>query len=212
MPDQPLKLRRESSWSRTLVRGLMVSAGSVAILLPALLPNRADAPMERSTVEFLQAALLAGSSVVMFGAAPHARKLRPVCRVMALAFLAAFVGEIEDLLSVLMKVRFPEKWVIGALLAVTLHTAFRHRNVVVKFIAAVGNHAGSGFIASALLILYVFNRIIGNHRFWKAAYGSDVSKEIPMICKSYLELLACYLMFIGALGLSITLARGNQED
>ena len=79
------------------------------------------------------------------------------------------------------------------------------------FIASLGNHAGSGLIAAALLIIYVFNRVIGSTAFWKASLGPAFSPTIPKICKSYLELLACYLIFIGALGLSITLARRKEH-
>ena len=120
------------------MRVLLIAGGSVAILLPAWLPNRPSVPVEQGTVELLQAVLLAAASVVMWGAS---------------------------------------------------------------------SHAGSGLIAAALLILYVFNRVIGSARFWKAALGDAFAPGIPGICKSYLELLACYLLFIGALGLSITLAR-----
>lgn len=207
MNDARMKLRREPSWSRTLVRALLVSAGSVAILLPALLPNRPEVPLERGTVEFLQAALLAASAVVMFGAMPHARQARPVCRFLGLLFLAAFFGEIEDLISGIMQIRFPEKWVLGIIFALALHALVKHRKVMLRFAATLGNHAGSGLIAAALLIIYVFNRVIGREAFWKAALGNAFSKDVAIICKSYLELLACYLMFIGALGLSITLAR-----
>jgi hypothetical protein len=60
--------------------------------------------------------------------------------------------------------------------------------------------------------LYVFNRVIGNSQFWKVTLGTAFSPEVPKICKSYLELLACYLIFIGILGLSITLARRREPS
>jgi hypothetical protein len=101
--------------------------------------------------------------------------------------------------------------VIGVILLVALVTALRHRRVMLHFIATLGQHAGSGLIAAALLIIYVFNRVIGSAAFWKASLGDSLSPEIPKLCKSYLELLACYLIFIGALGLSITLARRREH-
>jgi hypothetical protein len=186
---------------------MLICGGSVAILLPAWLPNRPSVPIERGTVELLQAFLLASAAAVMFGAAPHTGQHRPVCRVLGLGLLAAFVGEIEDFVSGILGLNFPEGTVIGVILLIALITSFRHRKVVLRFISTLGNHAGSGFIGAALLILYVFNRVIGSTKFWAAALGSGFSQEIPRICKSYLELLACYLIFIGALGLSITLAR-----
>jgi predicted membrane protein len=195
-----------------LVRTLLVCAGSVAILLPAWLPNRPEIPIERGTVELMQAFLLAAAAAVMFGAAPHAGAYRPVCRVLGLVFTAAFVGEIEDFVSGILDWKFPEAWVIGFILLVMLFTVMRHRRVMIHFLATLGNHAGSGLIGSALLIIYIFNRVIGSPKFWKAALGTAFSPNIPRICKGYLELLACYLIFIGALGLSITLARRKEPS
>jgi hypothetical protein len=210
MQDPPPKPARKPSWSRTLVRVLMICAGCMAILLPAWLPNRPSVPIGRGTVELLQAFLLAAAAAVTLGAAPHSAAYRPVCRVLALGLIAAFVGEIEDFVSGILRWPFPEAWVIGVILLVALITAIRHRRVMVHFIATLGQHAGSGLIAAALLILYVFNRVIGSAAFWKASLGDAFSPEIPKLCKSYLELLACYLIFIGALGLSITLARRRE--
>ena len=65
----------------------------------------------------------------------------------------------------------------------------------------------AALIAAALLIIYVFDRVIGGKAFWQAALGSAFAPEIPLICKSYLELLACYLIFVGSIGLALTLAR-----
>ena len=207
MSDGPAKLQRKPSWSRTLVRVLLICGGCVVILLPAWLPNRSDVPVERGTVELLQAALLAVSAAVMLGAAPHSGAYRPVCRVAALALIAAFVGEMEDFISGILRWRFPEAWVVAAILVPALLITLRHRHVMIHFVATVGHHAGSGLIAAALLIIYVFNRVIGGAAFWRASLGEAFSPEIPRICKSYLELLACYLLFLGALGLSFTLAR-----
>ncbi len=212
MPDAPMNRRRKPSWSRTLLRTALICGGCVAILLPAWLPNRPSVPIERSTVELLQAFLLAASAVMMLGAAPHAGGYRPVCRVLALGLIAAFVGEVEDFVSGILGWQFPESWLVGLILLVALITTLRHRRVMVHFIASIGNHSGTGFIAAALLINYVFNRVIGSPKFWKASLGPAFSPDIPRICKSYLELLACYLIFIGALGLSITMARRREPS
>lgn len=211
MFDAPPKPQRNPSFSRTLLRVLLISAGSVAILLPAWLPNRPSAPLERGTVELLQAVLLAAAAGLMFGASPHAGAYRPVCRVLGLALMAAFAGEIEDFVSGVMHLKFPEAWVAGTLAMAAIIIAMRHRRVMAHFIATLGQHAGAGLIAAALLIIYVFNRVMGSSAFWKASLGEAYSPNIARICKTYLELLACYLIFIGALGLSLTLARRRQD-
>lgn len=200
------------SWKKTLLRGLLICAGSVTILLPAWLPNRPGAPLQRGTVELLQAGLLAASTVVMIGALAHAGSKRAVCRVMAFGLAAALVGELEDFISGMMNWPFPDAWVIGGLLFAALVTALRHKGVMLRFFETLGHHAGAGFIGAALLIIYVFNRVIATPQFWKASLGDAFSPEIPRICNSYLELLACYLIFVGSLGLAITIGRREEPS
>lgn len=192
------------------MRTFLICVGTVGILLPAWLPNRPGVPIESGTVELLQAFLLAAAAAVMLGTASHTGPFRPVCRVFALALVAAFVGEIEDFVSGILGWKFPETWIVAGLLIIAVITTFRHRQVMIFFISTLGNHAGSGLIGAALLIIYVFNRVISTARFWEASLGKDFPPAIPKICKSYLELLACYLIFIGVLGLSITMARRRE--
>ena len=193
------------------MRATLICLGCIVVLLPAWLPNRPTVPIKSGTVEFLQACLLAASSAVMLGAAPHAGRNRPVCLVLALLLLAAFVGEIEDFISSFLHLKFPEGWVVGAVLLVAVVAAIRHRRAMLHFASILGNHAGSGLIGSALLILYVFNKLFGSSKFWKASLGTAAfSPEVPKICRSYLELFGCYLVFVGIVGLSITLARRRE--
>jgi len=204
--------RRDQSLSGTLLRIVMIAGGCVAILLPAWLPNRPSVPIERGTVEMIQALLLAASAVVMFGTGAHAGRYRPISRVLGLGFVAALIGEIEDFVSGILGWDFPEALLVAVILLVALITALRHRRASIDFLSKVGRHAGAGLIAAALLINYVFNILIGSPTFWKAALGPAFSRDIPDICKGYLELLACYLLFIGALGLSLTMARRPEAD
>ena len=207
-----LNTKRNSSWSRTLLNATLICGGAVAILLPAWLPRQGPTPIERGTVELLQALLLAASAAVMLGAASHAGYNRPVCRVIAISLMAAFIAEIDDFISSISGLKFPGAWVIGAILLTALVIALRHRRVMMHFFGTLGYHAGSGFIGTALIIIYVFNKVIGSSKFWRASLGTSFSPEIPKICKSYLELLGCYLIFIGVLGLSITLARRKDPS
>jgi hypothetical protein len=205
---ESLKTQRKPSWKRTLVRAFLICVGTVAILLPAWLPTRT----ERATVDLLRAFLLFASAAVVLGAASHAGPNRPVCRVMAFALIAAVVSEIEDFVSDILGLKFPGVWIVNIIAVITLITIFRHRRVMLHFFSTLGNHAGSGLIGAALLILCVFNRVIGGSRFWKATLGPAFSPDVPRTCRSYLELLGCYLIFIGVLGLSITLARRKEPS
>jgi len=207
MSDIPAQPQRNPSWLGTLVRVFLICGGTVAILLPAWLPNGSSGPVDRGVVELLQALLLAAAAAVMLGAAPHAEGYRPVCRILAMALIAAVVAELEDVLSGMIGRRFPEAWVVGGVLFIALVSTIRHRRVMAHFLAHLGHHAGAGLVAAALLIIYIFNRVIGSATFWRASLGAAFSPNIPKICRSYLELLACYFLFIGALGLSITMAR-----
>lgn len=194
------------------MRVTLICGGCIAILLPAWLPNRPAVPIKSGTIELLQASFLAAAAVVILGASAHAGHYRPACRVMGLLLIAAFVGEIEDFVSGILGWKFPEVWVVGVILLVVIITILRHRRVMLEFFSTLGNHAGSGLIGAALLILYVFNKLFGSSKFWRASLGAAFSPEVPKICKSYLELFGCYLIFIGVVGLSITLARRREPS
>ncbi len=204
------KLQRTTSWKSNLLKALLIAGGAVAILLPAWLPNKPSAPLSSGTVELLQAVLLAAAAAVIFGAQSHTGAYRPVARILGLGLMAALIGEMEDFLSGFLGIKFPEGPVIGVVILVALITAFRHKRVVVHFFSTLGRHAGSGFIAAALLIIYVFNRIMGRPKFWEATLGEAFSPEVPQICSAYLELLACYLIFVGSLGFAISLTRRSE--
>lgn len=201
---------RTSSWKGNLIKALIIAGGCIAILLPAWLPNKPSAPLSSGTVELLQALLLAAAAAVMFGAQSHTGAYRPVARVLGLGLVAALIGEMEDFLSGFLGIRFPEGPVIALVILFALITAIRHKRVVVHFFSTIGRHAGSGFITAALLIIYVFNRIMGRPKFWQATLGDAYSPEVPVICSGYLELLACYLIFVGSLGFAISMARREE--
>lgn len=194
------------------MRALLICGGCIVILLPAWLPNRPTVPIKSGTVELLQVSLLAAAAVVILGASTHAGHYRPACRVIGLLLIAAFVGEIEDFVSGILGWKFPEAWVMGGILLAALVTSLRHRRAMAHFVATLGNHAGSGMIGAALLVLYVFNKLFGSSKFWRASLGAAFSPEVPKICKSYLELFGCYLVFVGVIGLSITLARRREPS
>ena len=174
MQGETLKSQRNSSWSNTLVRATLICGGCVAILLPAWIPDRSSAQLSRGTVELLQALLLAAAAAVMLGASAHAGPNRPVCRVLSLGLLIAFVGEIDDFVTDILGRSFPEAWIVALLLLVAVIPILRHRKIMLHFFSTLGNHAGSGLIGSALLILYVFNHVIGSSKFWKATLGTSL--------------------------------------
>ncbi len=200
------------SWKEVLLRVVLICAGSIAILLPAWLPNRPGVPFQRGTVELMQSGLLAAATAVIIGALAHAGPRRPVCRVLAFGLAAALVGELEDFIVGIMRWPFPHTLIIGIFLGLAFFTMLKHRRTMLRFVHSIGQHAGAGFVAAALIIIYVFNRVVGTPQFWQASLGDAFSPEIPKICKSYLELLACYFIFVGTLGLAITLGRREEID
>lgn len=204
-------LPRSNSWSANLLKAILIAGGAVAILLPAWLPNKPSAPLSGGTVELLQAALLAAAAAVMFGAQSHTGPYRPVARMFGLILVAALIGELEDFLSQFLGLRFPEGPVIIGVLLVALVTTLRHKRIAVHFFSTVGRHAGSGFMAAALLILYVFNRVMGHPKFWQATLGDAYTPAVPELCSDYLELLACYLIFVGTLGYAISMTRRPES-
>jgi hypothetical protein len=186
---------------------LLVAAGSVLILMPAWLPDKPSFPVEGGVVETLQILLLLGATAVAIGGTRHAGRFRPICRVFACGLAAASFGELEDVLGLILGRSFKVIWITGPLLAAALFTLLRHRAATGLFFASLMRHAGTGMIAAALLILYIFNRVFASRAFWKAALEDSYTPEIPAICGAYLELLACYFVFVGTVGLVFMFVR-----
>ncbi len=203
---------RWPAWLKNLATTLLVAAGSVLILAPAWLPDKPSFPVEGGVVETLQIVLLLASTAVAVGGSRHAGRFRPICRVFAFGLAAASLGEIEDVLVMAFGHGIKVIWVTVPLVAAALFTLVRHRAATGLFIASLMRHAGTGMLAAALLILYVFNRVFASRAFWKAALGDAYKPEIPAICGAYLELLACYFVFVGTIGLVLMFVRRLLPD
>ena len=211
MQGETLKSQRNSSWSNTLVKTTLICGGCVAILLPAWIPDRNSAQLSRGTVELLQALLLAAAAAVMLGGSPHAGHNRPVCRVLTIGLLIALVGEIDDFVTDILGRHFPEVWIVAVLLVIAIISIAKPPEDHAALFLHLGKSRGLGVdrlgAADSLRVqprdrqLEVLAGDAGQRPSRRKSRGS---------VESYLELLACYLIFIGALGLSITLARRKE--
>lgn len=199
--------RRWPPWLRNTAITLLVAAGSVLILAPAWLPDKPSFPVEGGVVETLQILLLLGATAVAIGGTRHAGRYRPICRVFAFGLAAASFGELEDVLGLAFGRGFKVIWLTGPLWFAAFFTLLRHRAATGLFVASLMRHAGTGMIAAALLILYVFNRVFASQAFWKAALENAYTPETATICGAYLELLACYFVFVGTVGLVLMFIR-----
>lgn len=195
-----------SSWHRTLLLTVLISLGSVLVLFPAWLPRNSGVPLEDSAVELLQLAMLTGAAAFLLAASSHAGRFRPTYRAMSFAALAAAVGEFEKVLQTFIPGNVAKFFVVPFLL-VTLYYLVRYKRETLRFAALASRHPASGFIGAGLIIIYVFSRFFGSENFWQATLESNFDPDIPDICRSYLELLACYLILVGVVGFCLPVQR-----
>ncbi|MEM9081474.1 MAG: hypothetical protein AAGC74_12370 [Verrucomicrobiota bacterium] len=203
--------RDTPSWIRTVASTALVAFGSVLVLFPAWLP-RATATgvnLENSTVEILQLALLLLSLAVCLAASSHAGRLRPIYQALGLGCLAAAIGEASGWLRDFLP--FHPDLLLIPVFAVMLMRVLRHPRETLRFVGLSARHPASGFIAAALIIIYVFARFFGSELFWRNTLEGEVPEGLPEICASYLELLACYFIFVAAVGFTLPLRRGKES-
>lgn len=163
--------------------------------------------LENSAVEILQLALLLVSLAILLAASAHAGRFRPTYQALAGCCLAAAIGEspwLEEMLHF-----SPDLLLIpvGASIAFLL---LKNPRETLRFIALSARHPASGFVAAALIIIYVFAKFFGSHLFWAATLEGEVPSGLPQICSAYLELLACYFIFVGVIGFTLPLRRGRE--
>ena len=198
-----------SSWHRTLVYTAVICGGSILVLFPAWLPRGSSVAMEDGAVELLQLALLSTSAAFLLAASSHAGRFQPTYRGMSFTTMAAAIGEFEDVLHTLMPSPW-SSWVFMPFALIALYYFLRYKRESLRFVGLASRHPASGFIAAGLIIIYVFSRFFGSRGFWEATLEAEFPPELPRICRSYLELLACYFILVGVIGFCLPLSRrGN---
>ncbi len=189
-----------SSWHRTLSIAALISLGSVLVLFPAWLPQGENSAVEDGAVELLQLALLSASAAFLLAASSHAGRFKPTYRAMSFAAMAAAIGEIEPVLRTFAPPHLTRFFIVP-FLAVTLYYLVRYKRETLRFAALASRHPSSGFIAAALILIYVFSRFFGSHAFWDATLETtDYNPQLPKICRGYLELVSCYFILVGVIG------------
>lgn len=159
-------------------------------------------------MEILQLALLLLSLAILVAAAPHAGRFKPIYQALAAGCLAATIGEapwLEDVLHVNPDLLLIPVFVTMALLLI------KNPRETLRFVGLSARHPASGFIAAALIIIYVFAKFFGSRAFWEATLEGEVPENLPRICSAYLELLACYFIFIGVVGFTLPLRRNKDN-
>ena len=209
LPPLPLEKDRPN-WLGTLASTALVGLCSVLILFPAWLP-RASASgldLENSAVEILQLALLLISMAILLAASAHAGRFRPIYQALSLGCLAATIGEVpwlEDFLP------FDKDWLLVPTLGSMALLFLKNPRETLRFVGLSARHPASGFIAAAVIIIYVFANFFGSDTFWEASLEGNVPHGLPQICSAYLELLSCYFIFVGVVGFTLPLRRGKDN-
>jgi len=194
------------SWLRTVVIALLTGLGAILILFPAWLPDKPSLPTEDSAVEILQSALLAFASALLFATAPHAGPYRAVYRSLGLLTVAILIAEIGEAIDNIIEPLRHEVFVVALLIVIGL-TLLHRRKEFLHFVGFASRHPASGFVVAAVILVYAFSRVFGSNAFWNATLDGQHHPDTPRVCRAYLELLACYFVFLGAIGYCLPITR-----
>jgi hypothetical protein len=191
----------EKPWKQALVSTALVLAGSFAIFFPAWLPDKPNLPTEEGIVEGLQLVLLLTTSAFWFGAAHPAGKVGPFYQIMGAITLASALGEGDGLIE--KTTHFAVEWFFIPLGIYAFFKFKNHRKHLGAFIGEFVSRPAAGFFASAFMLIFVLARFLGTSLLWKASLGDNYHPDVPQTVEAYLELLACYLLLIGTIGLCL---------
>ena len=198
------------NWVGTLINATLVALGSILVLFPAWLPRASvrGVDLENSAVELLQIALLLLSVAILLAASAHAGRFKPIYRALALGALAAALGEASWLSSL---IGFSKDWFLLPTFGAIAFLLFKNSRESLRFIGLCSRNPASGFIAAAIILSYVFAQFFGSKTFWEASLEGTVPENLPQICSSYLELLACYFILVGVIGFTFPLRKGRKN-
>lgn len=186
-----------------------IAVGSILILFPAWLPNNEfNAIGEDGMVEMLQLILLIISAALFFSAAPHAGRLKPIFFALGLGGIAGAIGEYASPLEAV--VGFPSEWIVWPLLLVIGFIFLLNGKPFVRFWGYASRRPAAGFLLAGVIIAYVFGNVFGSSEFWEASLGPGYNTKVPEIVEAYLELLACYFIFVSSLGFCIPVTKREK--
>lgn len=202
-----MSTKPKNIWKRRVLIALLIAAGSILILFPAWLPEHTTLPTEESAVEGLQVFLLLIASAFWFGAVRAAGRLGPFYKLMGLCGVLAALGETEGLAQSYLPFPFHYIFIPASIYGILLF--LKNQKYFPRFYSEFTSHPAAGFFASALIMIYVLARFLGTSVLWKATLDGNYHPDIPRTVEGYLELLACYLLMVGTIGLCI---REKDED
>ena len=198
------------NWLGTLINAALVALGSILVLFPAWLPRASvrGVDLENSAVELLQIALLLLSMAILLAASAHAGRFKPIYQALALGALAAAIGEASWMSSL---IGFSKDWLLIPTMVPIALLLSKNSREGLRFIGLCSRNPASGFIAVAIILSYVFAEFFGSRTFWEASLEGEVPANLPEICSSYLELLACYFILVGVIGFTLPLKKGREN-
>lgn len=198
------------SSKQPLISATLVLAGCFAIFFPAWLPDNPSLPTEEGIVEVLQLILLLTTSAFWFGAARTAGKIGPFYQIMGAISLGSALGEADTLIE--RTTKFPVEWFYIPLGLFALIKFQKHRRYLGEFLNEFVSRPAAGFFASAFMLIFVLARFLGTPVLWQASLGKNYHRDVPATVEAYLELLACYLLLIGTIGLCLARRRHDPTE
>ena len=185
---------------------ILVALGSVLILFPAFLPTSSfNTVGEDGAVELLQLAFLILSAALYFATASHAGRLRPIFIALGLGGICAAIGEYRNILESLIPIK--AEWLQYPLFAIIAYLFTRYIKPFGRFWGLASRQPTSGFLVAGVILAYVFGEAFGSKDFWEASLGVGYDKRIPSIVQAYLELLACYFIFVATIGFCLPITK-----
>lgn len=191
----------QKTWKQPLITAILVVLGSIAIFFPAWLPDSPVLPTEDGIVEAMQFALLLTTATFWFGAARPAGRIGPFYQIMGAFTLASALGEADSLIE--KTTHFPVEYFFIPLSIFVLLKFKKHHPHFGEFLGEFSSHPAAGFFASAFMLIFVLARFLGTPLLWKASLGENYHPDVPATVEAYLELLACYLLLVGTIGLCL---------
>lgn len=190
---------------------IIVALGSVLILFPAFLPeSRFNVVGEEGAVELLQLVFLVLSSALYFATSSHAGRLKPIFIALGLGALCGAIGEYGGTLEDLMK-PVKSEWLQIPLFVIIGYIFIRYIKAFGRFWGLASRQPVSGFLGAALILAYVFGEVFGSEKFWEASLGVGYDSRIPKIVESYIELLACYFIFVATVGFCLPITKRRKR-
>jgi len=159
---------------------------------------------EVSMTEIAQEVFLFISGILFIFIGRYNRDLIPIANLISIFFFMSFIREFNNYIPFWFYLVLP-------LMILFFYLLYRDRKSIFASVHKFLEIPYTAYFVSGFLITYVFSRLFGRSKFWKALLETDYNRWAKNAAEEGIELLGCTFFFIASVEIFLAVIRKRKQ-